>query len=64
MRNPRLLAVLFLAAVPPQQDPEALRRAIGDVALTGPWIYDDVNAGFAEAKKSGKPLAIFLRCVP
>jgi hypothetical protein len=28
------------------------------------WIYNDVDAGFAEAKKTGKPLLVTLRCVP
>ena len=37
---------------------------MGDQNLVGPWIYDDVDAGFAEAKKTGKPLMVVLRCVP
>lgn len=28
------------------------------------WIYNDVDRGFAESKKSGKPLLVVLRCVP
>ena len=28
------------------------------------WIYNDVERGFAEAAKSGKPLLVALRCVP
>lgn len=28
------------------------------------WIYNDVDRGFAEAKKSGKPLLVTLRCIP
>jgi hypothetical protein len=28
------------------------------------WIYQDLDRGFAEAKKSGKPLLVVLRCVP
>jgi hypothetical protein len=28
------------------------------------WIYNDVERGFAEAAKSGKPLLVVLRCVP
>ena len=28
------------------------------------WIYNDVERGFAEAKKTGKPLLVVLRCVP
>lgn len=28
------------------------------------WIYNDYRAGFAEAKRTGKPLLVVLRCVP
>ncbi len=28
------------------------------------WLYNDTAAGFAAAKKSGKPLLVVLRCVP
>ena len=28
------------------------------------WIYEDFNREFEEAKKSGKPLMVVLRCVP
>lgn len=30
----------------------------------GLWIYNDLPRGFAEAKKSGKPLLIVMRCIP
>jgi hypothetical protein len=28
------------------------------------WIYNDLSRGFAEAKKTGKPLLVVLRCIP
>ena len=28
------------------------------------WIYNDFQAGFTEAKRTGKPLLVVLRCVP
>ncbi len=28
------------------------------------WIYDDYERGFAEARKTGKPLLVVLRCIP
>jgi hypothetical protein len=43
---------------------QALRRQLRDEAADERWIYDDLDAGFAEAKKSGKPLFVVLRCVP
>ncbi|WP_425613928.1 Trx7/PDZ domain-containing (seleno)protein [Anatilimnocola sp. NA78] len=31
---------------------------------TGFWIYNDLTKGFAEAKASGKPMLVVLRCLP
>lgn len=28
------------------------------------WIYDDLQAGFREAQRTGEPLLVSLRCVP
>lgn len=28
------------------------------------WIYNDLDRGFAEAKRTGKPLLVVLRCIP
>ena len=28
------------------------------------WMYNDVRSGFAQAKRTGKPLLVVLRCVP
>jgi len=60
-----LLALLALLALPaaPAGDKEKLREALGDQALTGTWIYDDLEAGLAEAGRTGKPLMVVLRCV-
>jgi serine protease Do len=35
-----------------------------DVLSAGRWIYNDFPKGVAEAKQSGKPLLVVLRCVP
>ena len=43
------------------QDKESLKTALKDADLPGTWIYDDLNAGFAEAKKSGKPMLVVFR---
>jgi serine protease Do len=34
------------------------------VEAQGWWIYDDLPKGFEEARASGKPLAVALRCIP
>jgi hypothetical protein len=61
-----LLSLLVLAALPatPAGDKEKLRDALGDNALAGTWIYDDLAAGIAEAGRTGKALMVVLRCVP
>ncbi|HZE95720.1 MAG TPA: PDZ domain-containing protein [Planctomycetota bacterium] len=58
-----LLLILSLQSTP-GEDKAKLRAAMGDGALAGEWIYDDVDAGLAEARKTGKPLMVVLRCVP
>lgn len=35
-----------------------------DVLSGGRWIYNDLPKGFEEAKRTGKPLLVVLRCVP
>ena len=61
-----VLTALALLAIPAVQagDNEKLRTALGDTAPVGEWIYDDLQAGFAEAGRTGKPLMVVLRCVP
>lgn len=53
-----------LSLLVPPQDKEKLREGLKDTDLVGTWIYDDLDAGLAEAKKSGKPMMVVLRCVP
>lgn len=43
---------------------EQLRIALKDNEVKGDWIYDDLPAGYALAKKTGKPLMVVFRCVP
>ena len=43
------------------QRAEKLRAGLNDLELVGPWIYDDIEAGFTEANRSGKPLLIVFR---
>jgi hypothetical protein len=43
---------------------EKLRRDRERVEAQGFWIYDDLAKATAEARESGKPLAVVLRCVP
>lgn len=34
------------------------------VEASGFWIYNDLDRGFSQAKRSGKPLLVVFRCVP
>jgi hypothetical protein len=34
------------------------------VEADGYWIYNDLPRGFAEAKRTGKPMLVVLRCIP
>ena len=63
--KPLLLCLLGALAIPavPAGDKEKLREALGDRALAGTWIYDDLEAGIAEAARTRKPLMVVLRCV-
>jgi len=42
----------------------AVRGDKAKMEINSRWIYNDINKGFKEAKKSGKPLMVVLRCVP
>ncbi|MEP6668132.1 MAG: Trx7/PDZ domain-containing (seleno)protein [Chthoniobacter sp.] len=66
---PALLVVALCAA--PLLHAEAVKDREGAVRSdrtamesNDRWIYNDVDAGFTAAQKSGKPLLVVLRCVP
>lgn len=42
----------------------AVRKDAAKMEDNSRWIYNDIDAGFAEAEKAGKPLMVVLRCVP
>jgi hypothetical protein len=53
-------------ALPPQkQDREKIvRDDKAKVEAAGYWLYNDLPGAFAEAKSSGKPIIVVLRCLP
>ncbi len=66
-RSVVLLAAAWLAAPVPavaQTREQKVRDDRAKIEAEGFWIYDDLAAGFAEAKKTGKPLLVVLRCIP
>jgi hypothetical protein len=65
MLPPLIAAVVPLIAITANaQDQLPLREALKDIPVASHWIYDDLPKAQAEAKATGKPLLIVLRCVP
>jgi hypothetical protein len=57
-----LLWTLLATRAAAQQDSNRqLRQSLKDTDVHASWIYNDVGAGFAEAKKTGKPLLVVFR---
>jgi hypothetical protein len=58
-----LVSLLALVAVPSQasgQKQDKLRKALND-DVSSAWIYDDIQAGYETARKTGKPLLVAFR---
>lgn len=71
MKKHPLLTLIILTAMAPFLTGEAVKDREGAVRKDkasmendARWIYNDVPRGFAEAKRTGKPLLVTLRCVP
>jgi serine protease Do len=47
-----------------QRKVDPLQYSLGDLDVKGAWIYNDMKAGFAQAKQSGRPMLVVFRCVP
>jgi len=54
---------LFAFMTQAQAQP-SLGETLKDIKTAEHWIYDDLPRATAEAKQSGKPLLVVLRCVP
>ena len=60
-----LVALTLLAFVAsPGFARSPLGESLNDITVAPHWIYDDFPKAVAEAKSSGKPLLIVVRCVP
>ena len=38
-----------------------LQRDLGDTAIVGDWIYDDIDAAFVRAAREKKPVCVVFR---
>src|SRR6188474_584929 len=57
-----LVGSLHAAAVKDREG--AVRQDRATMENDARWKYNDIEQGFAEAKRTGKPLLVVLRCVP
>jgi hypothetical protein len=57
------VAVLAFAAAATQDSNRQLQESLGDTDVHESWIYNDVDAAFADAKRTKKPLLVVFRCV-
>lgn len=59
------VAVLLLAAQVEAQDRETkVRNDKKNVEADESWVYNDLDRGIAEAKRTGKPMLVIFRCIP
>jgi len=58
-----VLATTTAVAQPNKRELQ-VRDDIARTAAQNFWIYNDVEAGFEEAKQTGKPVLVTFRCVP
>jgi len=56
-----LMASAALAAFCVAQEAGPLQKSLQDMEVQGPWVYNNLATGFAEAKKTGKPLLVVFR---
>ncbi|MCG6156553.1 Trx7/PDZ domain-containing (seleno)protein [Rubinisphaera margarita] len=67
MLRPLLFCALLCTLTAPvlaQTREEIVRGDKAKVEAEGFWIYNDLPAAFAEAKRTGKPIVVVLRCLP
>ena len=59
-----VVACAASSAVVAQDRDTKVRNDRRDVQALGTWIYNDLPAGIAKAKQSGRPMLVTLRCIP
>lgn len=63
MRTAAILALGSLLAAAPARadDSDAIKKALKDTDVHPSWVYNDLDAALAQAKKSKKPLLALFR---
>ncbi len=59
-----LLPLLMASSLRAQTREEIVRGDKARVEAEGFWIYNDLPKAFAEARRTGKPIIVVLRCLP
>ena len=59
-----LLCASSAVAAPPNLREQKVRADKAKVEAEGFWIYNDLAKGFEQARATGKPLVVVLRCIP
>jgi serine protease Do len=59
-----LVTTVAISQPPGKTREQKVREDRQRVESEGRWIYNDLDRGFAQARNSGKPLLVILRCVP
>lgn len=59
-----LTLVSLVSTVTAQTREEIVRGDRKKVEAAGFWIYNNLPKAFAEAKRTGKPIVVVLRCLP
>jgi hypothetical protein len=63
LRSLLVTAALLGGALEAQQQTPAKAKIQADMSDTvvGPWVYDDIEQGYALAKKANKPMLVVFR---
>jgi len=56
--------VLLTAAAAAQDRDTKVRNDRAAFEQRDAWVYNDLDAGLAEARKTGKPVLVVIRCIP
>lgn len=66
MRKPGIALALLLwcGALLVAGDDVGLRAFLKDEKFAEGWIYEDIDAAYAQATKTGQPLLVCFCCVP
>ncbi|MBM3840084.1 MAG: hypothetical protein FJ398_19385 [Verrucomicrobia bacterium] len=62
-----ILGSLILTSLTAFAAEDRRQRVLDDrtqVQAQGDWVYNDLGKGTEEAKRTGKPLLVVLRCIP